>query len=106
MSAGSLDGWTRVDSGSKLCSNVDMRWEEQRVDGRFELPLGLPEPERGSGRAGLKLPEPKPIEAGTEDAFAIEIQAKSIINRVPGESQVPFRWTVNPYRGCTHACQY
>ncbi|SFS30491.1 hypothetical protein SAMN05660874_00005 [Saccharopolyspora flava] len=71
------------------------------------MPLGLPEPvQRGSGRAGLKLPEPVPIEAGTDDAFAIEIQAKSIINRVPGESQVPFQWTVNPYRGCTHACQY
>ncbi|MDI2027474.1 Rv2578c family radical SAM protein [Saccharopolyspora sp. TS4A08] len=86
-----------------------MRWEEQRVGaGRAgELPLGLPEPvRRGSGRAGLKLPEPVPIEAGTDDAFAIEIQAKSIINRVPGESQVPFQWTVNPYRGCTHACVY
>lgn len=86
-----------------------MRWEEQRVDaGRAgELPLGLPDPVvRGSGRAGLRLPEPVPIEAGTEDAFAIEIQAKSILNRVPGESQVPFRWTVNPYRGCTHACVY
>ncbi|MGW1676370.1 Rv2578c family radical SAM protein [Saccharopolyspora sp. NPDC002376] len=99
----------RVDRLSKLCSNVVMRWEEQRVDvGRAaELPLGLPEPaERGSGRAGLRLPGPVPIEAGTEDAFAIEIRAKSIINRVPGESQVPFRWTVNPYRGCTHACIY
>ncbi|MEB3367613.1 Rv2578c family radical SAM protein [Saccharopolyspora mangrovi] len=86
-----------------------MRWEEQRVGaGRAgELPLGLPDPVvRGSGRAGLKLPEPVPIEAGTEDAFAIEIQAKSIINRVPGEAQVPFQWTVNPYRGCTHACVY
>ncbi|WP_235877019.1 radical SAM family protein [Saccharopolyspora terrae] len=86
-----------------------MRWEEQRVDaGRAgELPLGLPDPVvRGSGRAGLALPEPVPIEAGAEGAYAIEIQAKSILNRVPGESQVPFRWTVNPYRGCTHACQY
>ncbi|MFF5174245.1 intein-containing Rv2578c family radical SAM protein [Micromonospora sp. NPDC000089] len=35
-----------------------------------------------------------------------EIRAKSIINRVPGESQVPFQWTVNPYRGCSHACRY
>ncbi|TDC87737.1 radical SAM protein [Saccharopolyspora aridisoli] len=86
-----------------------MRWEEQRVDaGRAgELPLGLPDPVvRGSGRAGLALPDPVPIEAGTEDAFAIEIQAKSIINRVPGESQVPFRWTINPFRGCTHSCTY
>jgi DNA repair photolyase len=35
-----------------------------------------------------------------------EIQAKSIINRVPGASRVPFEWTVNPYRGCSHACSY
>ncbi|MBB5869498.1 DNA repair photolyase [Allocatelliglobosispora scoriae] len=35
-----------------------------------------------------------------------EIHAKSIINRVSGESSVPFQWTVNPYRGCTHACTY
>ncbi len=35
-----------------------------------------------------------------------EVQAKSIINRVPGGSQVPFSWTINPYRGCTHACVY
>ncbi|MDA3630957.1 Rv2578c family radical SAM protein [Saccharopolyspora sp. WRP15-2] len=86
-----------------------MRWERQRVGSGEDpaLPLGLPEPaERGSGRAGLRLPEPVPIEAGTEDAYAIEVQAKSIINRVPGESAVPFGWTVNPYRGCGHACRY
>jgi DNA repair photolyase len=35
-----------------------------------------------------------------------EIRAKSIINRVPSASRVPFEWTVNPYRGCTHACVY
>ncbi len=35
-----------------------------------------------------------------------EIQAKSIINRVPGQSRVPFEWTINPYRGCSHACTY
>jgi DNA repair photolyase len=35
-----------------------------------------------------------------------EVRAKSILNRVPKASQVPFRWTVNPYRGCTHACSY
>ncbi|MCZ7439935.1 intein-containing Rv2578c family radical SAM protein [Micromonospora sp. WMMC241] len=35
-----------------------------------------------------------------------EVQAKSIINRVPGRSRVPFEWTVNPYRGCSHACTY
>jgi len=35
-----------------------------------------------------------------------EIRAKSLINRVPGKSRVPFEWTVNPYRGCSHACSY
>jgi DNA repair photolyase len=25
---------------------------------------------------------------------------------VPDASQMPFRWTINPYRGCTHACRY
>jgi len=35
-----------------------------------------------------------------------EIQARSIINRVPESSRVPFRWTINPYRGCSHGCVY
>jgi DNA repair photolyase len=35
-----------------------------------------------------------------------EVQARSIINRVPDASRVPFRWTINPYRGCSHACRY
>ena len=35
-----------------------------------------------------------------------EIRAKSIINRVPEASHVPFRWTINPYRGCSHSCLY
>jgi DNA repair photolyase len=35
----------------------------------------------------------------------IEVEAKSIVNRVPG-SYLPFNWTINPYRGCSHACSY
>jgi DNA repair photolyase len=35
-----------------------------------------------------------------------EVRSKSIINRVPGASRVPFEWTINPYRGCSHACAY
>jgi DNA repair photolyase len=35
-----------------------------------------------------------------------EVRARSVLNRVPGKSQVPFRWTINPYRGCAHACIY
>ncbi|MDQ4009536.1 MAG: Rv2578c family radical SAM protein [Actinomycetota bacterium] len=35
-----------------------------------------------------------------------EIRARSIINKVPGASRMPFSWTLNPYRGCSHACVY
>ncbi|MGH3357482.1 MAG: Rv2578c family radical SAM protein [Nocardioidaceae bacterium] len=35
-----------------------------------------------------------------------EVAAKSALNKVPGASRMPFGWTVNPYRGCTHACVY
>ena len=35
-----------------------------------------------------------------------EVNAKSVLNRVPGPSRMPFRWTINPYRGCSHACVY
>jgi DNA repair photolyase len=35
-----------------------------------------------------------------------EVRARSILNRVPDKSPMPFRWTINPYRGCSHACVY
>jgi DNA repair photolyase len=35
-----------------------------------------------------------------------EVDARSVINRVPEASRMPFRWTINPYRGCSHACTY
>jgi DNA repair photolyase len=35
-----------------------------------------------------------------------EVHARSIINEVPPASRMAFRWTINPYRGCTHACAY
>jgi DNA repair photolyase len=33
-----------------------------------------------------------------------EVRARSVLNRVPAKSRMPFRWTINLYRGCTHAC--
>ena len=35
----------------------------------------------------------------------IEVEAKTVINRVAGNA-MPFNWTINPYRGCSHACSY
>ena len=35
-----------------------------------------------------------------------EVHAKSIVSHVPPASRMSFRWTINPYRGCQHACKY
>ncbi|WP_353809031.1 Rv2578c family radical SAM protein [Agromyces sp. SYSU T00194] len=35
-----------------------------------------------------------------------EVLARSALNQVPGPSRMPFGWTINPYRGCSHACNY
>ena len=35
----------------------------------------------------------------------IEAECKTIINPVPG-NYLPFNWSINPYRGCSHACSY
>jgi DNA repair photolyase len=40
------------------------------------------------------------------DTRFYEVHAKSALNRVPAASRMPFRWTLNPYRGCSHACVY
>lgn len=35
-----------------------------------------------------------------------EVLCKSALNKVPNSSALPFRFTVNGYRGCSHACRY
>jgi DNA repair photolyase len=36
-----------------------------------------------------------------------EVLAKTALNHVPGASNaMPFAWTINPYRGCSHSCVY
>ncbi len=39
-------------------------------------------------------------------ASYLEDACKTALNRVPDGSALPFRWTVNPYRGCAHSCHY
>src|SRR5256714_10674876 len=80
-----------------------MRWE----------PLSANGPDAGAARAAPPLPLALPgsvVRTFDTPGFAgmtfYEVQAKSIINRVPGASRVPFEWTINPYRGCGHACVY
>ena len=38
-----------------------------------------------------------------DDTRYQEVRCRSALNRVEG---MPFRWTLNPYRGCTHGCHY
>jgi DNA repair photolyase len=40
------------------------------------------------------------------DVTFYEVEAKSILNRVPPASRLGFEWTINVYRGCSHACHY
>ncbi len=46
------------------------------------------------------LPTPEHL---ADAATYQEVVCRSALNAVKG---MPFRWTLNPYRGCTHACQY
>lgn len=73
-----------------------MRWSEQVVEADDGALPGL-------GRAGLvrsvRTPE-------FEGITFHEVLAKSALNRVPVESGLPFDYSVNTFRGCTHACRY
>ena len=40
------------------------------------------------------------------DVRFYEVQARTVVNKVPERSQMPFRYTINPYRGCAHACRF
>lgn len=43
---------------------------------------------------------------GFEGIEFLHVRAKSLINHVPAAAGMPFEWTINVYRGCTHACSY
>ena len=40
------------------------------------------------------------------DLEFLEVKAQRVINPVPPQSRVSFRYTINAYRGCSHACSY
>jgi DNA repair photolyase len=92
-----------------------MRWDNLRLDdqlaadqdadgGETLFPaerrdVALPLIERGAVTRTFDTP-------GFRGMTFYEVQAKSVVNRVPEASRMPFRWTINPYRGCQHACIY
>ncbi len=75
-----------------------MRWNGQRVG--EEDAAALPGMERLDSL----------VRSVTTPEFAgmtfHEVAARSALNHVPGSSAMPFDWTINPYRGCSHACTY
>src|SRR5690606_32679881 len=80
------------------CSNGQMRWQGQEIG--TEDAAALPGLESMSGLVrSVTTP-------GFEGMTFHEVLAKSALNHVPGSSAMPFDWTVNPYRGCSHACVY
>jgi DNA repair photolyase len=76
-----------------------MRWDNLRLTGPGQDDPAVPLFARGAVTRTFDTPEFKGM-------TFYEIQAKSIINRVPGASRVPFDYTINPYRGCGHRCIY
>jgi DNA repair photolyase len=71
-----------------------MRWDEQRVENDLRLP-GV-----GDGTVVRTFDAPEAMGVNFH-----EVRARSALNHVPG-GRYGFDWTINPYRGCTHACVF
>jgi DNA repair photolyase len=66
--------------------------------------LPLPEKPRLVGIARLAS-EGEPIRGGHNVEY-FTLPAKSLLNRCVSKRQMPFTWTINPYRGCEFGCRY
>ena len=80
-----------------MCEHMFVRWDNLTI-----------EAQEGAALPGYREPAivrhfdaPEAL-----DTRFYEVRAKSALNRVPERSRMPFRWTINAYRGCSHACKY
>jgi DNA repair photolyase len=81
----------------RLCEHTFVRWGNLTIEAEQQAALpGYREP-----AVVRHFDAPEAL-----DVRFYEVRARSALNRVPDRSRVPFRWTINPYRGCTHACSY
>jgi DNA repair photolyase len=71
-----------------------MRWDEQRVENDLRLP-GV-----GDGSVVRTFDAPEAMGINFH-----EVRARSALNHVAG-GRYGFDWTINPFRGCSHACVY
>jgi DNA repair photolyase len=76
-----------------------MRWNGQRIGA--EVPDALPGLARLNNLVrSVRTPE-------FAGVTFHEVLARSALNHVPGPgTRMPYGWTINPYRGCSHACVY
>src|SRR4051812_17229219 len=74
-----------------------MRWDELKIEAEEERTL----PGYRDAAVIRRFDAPEAL-----DIRFYEVRAKSALNRVPERSRMPCRWTINPYRGCTHACKF
>src|SRR4029453_16302232 len=82
-----------------------MRWAGQEISNEAGDPAALP----GLDLPGLDRLHNLVRSVRTPEFAGItfhEVLAKSAINHVPKAAGLPFNWTVNPYRGCSHGCVY
>jgi DNA repair photolyase len=88
-----------------------MRWDNLRID---STPGNDADPAAAGGTpvgGTLPLIERNAVvrtfdTPGFRGMTFYEVQAKSIVSKVPAASKVPFTFTINPYRGCQHSCTY
>jgi DNA repair photolyase len=80
-----------------VCEHTFVRWDTLTESADDQQPL----PGYRDDAVVRRFDAPEAL-----DMRFYEVHARSALNRVPAQSQVPFDWTVNPYRGCSHACVY
>jgi DNA repair photolyase len=86
-----------MDATRDMCEHMFVRWSNLTQD--QEKQRRLPGYREEAVVRRFEAPE-------ALDMRFYEVRARSVLNRVPDRSRMPFRWTVNPYRGCSHACVY
>src|SRR3954453_5072149 len=79
-----------------VCEHMFVRWSAQTIES--EAQSKLPGYREAVVRA-FDAPE------ALNTRFH-EVRTKSALNRIPKTAALPFSWTVNPYRGCSHSCSY
>src|SRR4029077_3579303 len=89
-----LTSWRTKDETAEMSEQPLMFDFGKRARTTRSIPLQI----REGGEAALDEAQRR-----ADAARYQEVTCRSALNAVKG---MPFKWTLNPYRGCTHACHY